>query len=294
MAGETLSASLPLVIDDIRGGSFHYLVHTGVMKTTVTPVGVNEHGDYYVESFWDPTGMTATKLTEGVDFTTRQKYINATRGFGSDEWGTYTYISDNVKEDARESVVDEHSRAHGITHAKWLEKKLVAQFGSFTGGALTASSATGLALGHIAAGKVILQGTEKDPGTGLYFVDHPFAWHWFVKNMTNNTNYGVQGDLGNTIQARYWQATLLGDVTVFYSNYIPTIATSAGALTRRLAGMYVKDTIGLFMPREYRLESQRFITERATKLVSTMRYGARCRIPAFGIKYTTLAGTPTS
>lgn len=291
MSGETLSGSLDLVVDDIRGGSYHYLVHTGVMKTLVTPVGVNESGDYYLEAFWDPTGMTATHLHEGEDFTARQSYINATRGFSSTEWGVYTYITDNVKEDARESVTDEHSRAHGITHAKYLEKKLVAQFASFTGAALTATGTTGLDLGHIAAGKVIMQGVEKDPGAGLNFVDHPFAWHYFVKNMTNNSNYGTRGPLGNSVQERYWQASLLGDVTVFYSNYIPLIATSTN---RRYAGMFVKDTIGLFMPRDYRLESQRFITERSTKLVSTMRYGARCRIPAFGIKYTTLAGTPTA
>lgn len=293
MSGETLTASLPLIVDDIRGGSYKYLVHTGVMRQLVTPVGVGENGDYYIESFWDPTGMTATKLTEGVDFTTRQKYINATKGFGSEEWGTYTYISDNVKEDARESVVDEHSRAHGITHAKYLEKKLIAQIASFTGALVATVASTGLTLGKIAAGKTILQGVEKDAGDALYYVTHPYVWAYFVNNMTNNANYGVRGDLGNTVQDKYWLASLLGDVTVFYSNYFSRVGTSAGATARIITGMFTKSTIGLFVPRDYRLESQRFITERATKLVSTMRYGARVRIPAFGVKLTALAATPS-
>ena len=122
MARETLSASLPLIVDDIRARSYKYMVHTGVMRHLVKPVGVGSNGDYYIEPIWNPTSLAGSTLTEGVDFTYRNSYINGTRGFGSTEFGFYTYITDNVKEDAKESVTEEHSRAHGIVHATHIEK----------------------------------------------------------------------------------------------------------------------------------------------------------------------------
>lgn len=288
MAGETLSASLPIIVDDIRGRSYKYLVHTGVMRQLVKPCGVGSNGDYYVEPIWDPTGVTATHLHEGTDFTDRQSYVNATRGFDSTEWGVYTYITDNVKEDARESVTEEHSRAHGISHARRIEEELVDTFASFTG-TITASATDGLDMMDIAAAKATMIGQVKDPGGDLSFVCHPYQWQWLVNNTTNNANYGVLGDLGNTVLNKYLLSKVLGDVNCYYSNYISEVN---GTTHTRNAGMFVKDTVGIFVPRDYRIESQRFITERATKLVSTVRFGSRVRFPAFGVKVVAIGDTP--
>lgn len=289
MAGETLSTNLPLIVDKIKGSSYKYLVASTLMRQLCKPCGVGEKGNSYAEPIWDPSGVTASVLTEGTDFTYRQAYVNTQATFSSKEYGVYTYITDHVKEDAIESVVDEHSRAHGITHGVKLDASLCKLFGSFTG-TVTSSATAGLELKKISAAKAIMIGGTKVPGDSMYLVAHPYQWDPFFNNMTNQTNYGVMGNLGNKVLENYFVGKLLGDITCYWDNWVPMAGTST---TARRAGLFVKDTIGIFIPRDYRLETQRFITERATKLVSTMRWGGSVRFARYGVKIKAKGSTPT-
>ena len=284
--GMTLSGSLTGIVNDIRTRSYKYLVAEGVTKKLVTPVGVGQKGNKVTIPLWDPTARAGTAATEGTDFTGFTSYNSSTREYTSTEWIHGTRLSYNDFEDASESVRDEHARMHGIVHGKKIEKKICATFASFTTNTITATSTSGLTVAKLAAAKALVEGAANTFAGDPSLIVTPNVWYRLFSNLTQNANYGVQGSLGDRVLDAYYQGRVL-DTPVFLTKTGITAATSV------TCGLFYKDAIGLFMPRDFQLEQEKNISLRGYELVSTHRAGARVHIESAGVKITTLGSAPS-
>lgn len=275
--GVNLNASLAGIVDDIRVGSYKYLGQEGVFKKLVTPIGVGKNGSSITEPYWDPTGRTVSTASEGVDFTAFTGYLPTTRSYVATESIHGTILTYDNVEDATESVRDEQARMHGFVHGKNIEAKCAAVCASFTT-QMTATSANGIQIGTVALAKANLEAKVQAFGGPFNLVVDASGSLQLFKSLTNVSSVGVLGSLGDATLDKYHVNTVLGDVNVFQSNGFATVATSY-----HVCGLFIKEAIGLFVPRDYTFKTDENISLRAHELVSTMRSGARVRLAAAGV-----------
>lgn len=289
----TMSASLTGIVDDIRVRAHKFMAHKGVMKGLVTPVGVGQKGSSVTEPYWDPTSRTGTAATEGHLFTAFSSYVPTTRSYTESEWAEGTVLTYDDVEDAKESVRDEHSRAHGLVHAKKVEQKLTAVFASFTTNTITATASTGLTYAKIRAAvtKVKSQSQAFDGPFNLVVNDNVYSYT--QANLTQNAQYGPLGSLGNKLLDAYYAGNIGNDVRVFYSNLGIPVPTTGTAQAATVCGLFTKDAIGLFMPRDFLLKVDENIKLRGYELVSTHRAGARVRLEKAGCQITAYGVSPS-
>lgn len=283
--GATISASLTGIVDDIRVRAFKYMAQKGVLKGLVTPVGIGAKGSSVTEPYWDPTARLGTLAAEGEKFTAYSSYLPTTRSYVETEWAEGTILTYDDVEDGKESVRDEHSRMHGLVHAKKVENKISAVFASFTTNAVIATSSTGLTYAKVraAVAKVKTQAQAFDGPFNLVVNDNQF--YYLHNNLTQNSNYGPLGNLGNKLLDAYYAGNIGNDVRIFYSNLGIANGTSTTG-TNTVCALFTKEAIGLFMPRTFMLKVDEDIELRGYKLVSTHRAGARVRLEKAGCKIT--------
>jgi len=289
----TMSASLTGIVDDIRVRAHKFMAHKGVMKGLVTPVGVGQKGKSVTEPYWDPTSRTGTAATEGTIFTQFSTYVPTTRSYTETEWAEGTVLTYDDVEDGKESVRDEHARMHGLVHAKKVEQKLTAVFASFTTNTISATTATGLTYAKVRAAvtKVKSQSQAFDGPFNLVVNDNVYAYT--QANLTQNAHYGPLGSLGNKLLDAYYAGNIGNDVRVFYSNLGIPVPTTGTAQAATVCGLFTKDAIGLFMPRDFLLKVDENIKLRGYELVSTHRAGARVRLEKAGVKITAYGVSPS-
>jgi hypothetical protein len=287
--GTTLSGSLAGIVTDIRVKSYKYFAHTGVMRQLVTPVGVGEKGNSVTEPFWDPTARTGIALNEGerISKSSYSSYISTTQSYTADEYGHPTILTYNDIDFARESTRDEQSRMHGIVHAKKIEQRCTAVFASFTTNAITATSTNGLTYADVMRAKAKIKSRAQAFEGPFNLVVNDAIWFYTQKSLTQNVNYGPLGTLGDKILDTYYAGSIGNDVRVFMSNLgIPYEGLTSTQAKAQVCGLFIKDSIGLFMPRDFTLKTQEDIELRGYLLVSTHVAGARRRLEKSGAKIT--------
>ena len=286
VSGVTLSGSLAGIVNDIRVRSLKYMAQEGVLKKTVTPVGVGQKGNKVTEPIWDPTARTGTAGTEGSRFNAYSAYLSATQTFTSVERLHGTILTYASVEDSSESIRDEQARAHGIVHAIELEKQIATVFASFTTNNVKATHATnGLTLPYVARAKAKLKGQTQAFVGPFSLAINDAVQYYLWNSLTHQANYGPVGSLGDKLLDKYYAGTVLGDVRVFYSNAGITATTTA---TSGVVALYEKGAIGLFMPRAFMLDTEKDIDLRGHKLLSSRRSGARKRMEKAGCSINTI------
>lgn len=285
--GVTLSGSLTGIVGDIRVRAFKYMAQAGVMKGLVTPVGVGEKGSSVTEPYWDPTGRNGTAATEGELVTAFTSYTSTTRSYTETEWAEATRLTYDDVEDGRESVRDEHARMHGLVHAKKIDKKCVATFASFTTNTITATSTSGLTYAKVRAAVTRVKAQAQAFDGPFNLVVNDPVYYYTQNSLTQNTNYGPLGSLGDKLLDSYYAGNLGNDVRVFYDNLGITSATTT------ICGLFTKEAIGLFLPRPFMLKVDENIKLRGYELVSTHRAGARVRLEKAGVKVSAYGVAPS-
>ena len=285
--GTTLSASLTGIVDDIRVRAYEYQAQNGVMKKLVTPVGVGQSGNKVTEPYFDPTSRTGTAATEGTEITQFTSYLPTTREYTETEWAEATRITYDDIEDGRESIREYHARMHGLVHAKKVELKCTAVFGSFTTNTITGTSTSGLTYAVIMKAKAKIKGQSEAFNPPFNLVVNDNIWYFTEQSLTQNANYGVLGSMGDKLLDSYYAGNIGNDVKCFYSNLgLPVTGLTATAAKVQTCGLFVKDAIGLYMPRDFMLETDKVIRLRSHELISTHRAGARVRVEKGGCKIT--------
>lgn len=276
--GVVLNASLVGIVDDIRKKSYKYLGQKMVLVPTITPIGIGAKGSSVTEPYFDPTSLSVTTASEGVDFASFSTHKPTTRSYTATESVFATYLTYDNVEDATESYRDEQARAHAYVHAKNVEAKIAACFASFTS-SITATT-SGMTVEKVAVAKETLA-NKAQMFDGPFTLAVPAAGELDIfQNLTNVSNVGVLGSLGDKVLSTGSIPVILGDVAVRRTGGITVSATNC------TCGLYIKDAIGLWVPRDYKFVTEENATLRAHELVSSMRSGARVRLAAAGVKMT--------
>lgn len=287
MANETLTTNLPGIVNSIREKSFAYITQEGVMKKLVHRVG--GVGNSVEEPYFDKTATDGVSTaTEGTDFSTIRQLSTTRRTYTASEFAMLTFLTDQSVRMSVESVKEMHSQAHGFEQAYNLETKLLATFASFTT-TVTATATTGLTWAKVAAARTRLEDIQKSAPKPYNLVLSPDAFYYFAANMVGSSNYYVQnGSLSDEIQRKYSVAQLVGGVNVYQTSYLT-------ATSNQTCGLFSRESIALFVPNDsdYKVEAQRDASKRGNELISTFTFGARVRVPSYGIKMSVYASQPS-
>lgn len=285
---KTISTSLPgISAKEMLLSTYKYMAADGVCKALVHTIAPSGDGTYATEPYFNPTSYNATGGTEGTTLTATQRtLISATRrsytAAESVEFTHQSFYSDAV---SAESVRDLHTSVHAHTQAKRLEQKILATFASFTN-SITATSTSGLTWAKIAAARVLLEGgTAPAPGPFVGVISPNQEYQLAINMAALGQNYGPVGKIANDVLETFHKGTYAG-VDFHISPYIVAATAAVGAI-------FSKESIGLLTPQPLKYFIQEIARDRGFDIVSSFYYGARVRVPAFGVKLTALGVNPS-
>lgn len=284
--GVSVSGSYKVLIDDIRAASYKILYEDFPMQHLAKPIAKGQRGNAVNYPYWDPTNISqASTLTEGTDLASTTSWVNASVYIVASEFGTRSIITYTAMEDERSQgeIRDQHAYMHGVACGIAKDKKLLNHFSSFSN-SVTATSTSGFSIVDVMKAVTKIDEAVTKAPRPLNLVAHPRAYYYFGAGEVNNTNYGVRGDLGDEVLGKFYVKTLMGEVRVFLD---PQITISASAAT---CAIFAKDAIGLWTPRQFKLEDDPDISMRGIELVSSERVGTAILVNAFGCKLTAYAG----
>ena len=284
MAGETLSASLSLVVDSITKASVRKALKQGVMKNLVTVYpGTGFKGvDLPI---WDTsTGGSASVMTEAADYSGFAAYKNSTWAITPTKKVFGTKLTDEDGWFANESVQAQHAAKHADAQAIKLETDLVACFASLTTNTLTATSTSGLTVAKCMDAVTKLEASVYDMSRPYSLVTNAFGYNYLAKDMAQqgvSSNYGPVGTLADEVLKKYFVNSVMGIVNVFQ-----TTTTALAASSLAVGALFTKEAIGLRVPLYYEFATERNESAGTTELISRAVYGARVRFTSHGVKIT--------
>ena len=267
------------IVQEIYGPAYKMLYESGLLRHLVKEIGKGQKGNLAKFEYFDPStfAAAASQLTEANDFLTTTALTNASVIVTANEYGIRTDITDRLRESSAFGFKEEAARQHGIGVARQFELAILTAMGAgFTTGTITGTSASGFGIKKYMAAKTKLDAKILSVPGRKNVVIHPNNWYYTAASTFSTTYASAMGDLGNSVLEKHYLRTLLGDIDVFRSNYI-TAATATSTF------MFVKDALGVWIPRDFRLEAQRDASARANELVSTMVAGAKVLIGAYGV-----------
>jgi len=282
------------VISDIEEQAYKMLYEGLLVPRLCKPVGQGQKGKSIIFPYFDPTAFAtaASVLAEQNDFTTYQQLSNASVILSASEFGIASFVTDVVKEDSKVDIPSELARQQAIgVNYKYESHALARLSAGFTTGTTTGSSATtGFSFSHYAAARSKIDGKMLTvPGRKVAVVP-TYSWFLTAKSTyaeaTSSRTAGTMGGVGDTVVNQYYINSLFGDVDVYRSNYITASSLSVGY-------MFVRDAVGVWTPRDYRLEKERNASARGDELVSTMRACIKVLIAGYGVRMVMYSKVPT-
>lgn len=294
------STNFPAIAEEISEQAFVMMYESTILSKLVKPIGQGQKGTAVHWPYFDPTtiaGAIATNnitATETQDITARYQLTGASRFIVSSEFGVQGFVTDTLLESGTFDFKGELSRQIGIGMATKLEKYLVQQMTVATGSPVvgfnkfsTASATTGLSYTKVAAAKAILDAAlvQIEGTKNLVLTD--YAYFQIAKGTYSTTYAQAIAPYGEEVMRRWYITSMFGDIDVYRNNHLTTTATQSTNL------MFVKDAVGLWTPRDLRVEPERDASKRGTELNATMRVGAKILIPAWGLRMPWYAPTPT-
>lgn len=283
MAGETLSASLPVLVDDMRKKSVTKSLAMGVTKGLVKVFDVNGFNSIS-EPIWDATtGGSATTKTEATDYTEFASYKNTSWTISPTKRVFGTKLTDEDGWYASESIRSAHAEKHAYAHAKALEIALVGTFASYSN-SITATSASGLTVAKVMDAVALLEATAYTMERPYSLVTNAFGYKYLAKDMAQqgvSSNYGPVGPLADKVLNKYFVGNVMGAVNVFQT-MTPALAASSAAV----GGLFAKEATGLAVWKWYEFATDRDESAGVTELISRSVFGARVHFADYGVKVT--------
>lgn len=284
MAGETLSASLSLVVDSITKASVKKALKSGVMKNLVTVYPGTGYKGVDLPIWDTTTGGHAIVKTESTDYTEFASYLNSTWSITPTKKVFGTKLTDEDGWFANESVQAQHADKHAYEQALKLEQDLCAIFASFSTNSVVATSSSGLTVAKVMDAVTKLEASVYDMDRPYSMVLNAHAYNFLAKDMAQqgiSSNYGPIGKLADGVLERYFVNSVMGVVNVFQTTTSAIAASSAA-----ICGLFCKDAIGLRVPLYYEFATERNESAGTTELISRAVYGARVRFENYGVKLT--------
>lgn len=202
------------------------------------------------------------------------------------ELGAQFFVTDLRVETDIFGILQDAPMELGMAAAQKVEKDLLGNFSSLTGGTVGAAG-TAITWGHFYAMLARLR-AQNAPGP-YYFVCHPYHWHALGKaaSVAGSSTNAAPSFLDAVAQRFFVQQA--GEVSIFTSSNI-----SIDASDDAYCAMFSPAALALDIRRAWRLEPERDASRRGTELNLTGVYAHGVWRPKFGIQGLFDATAPTS
>ena len=265
MANETTSSSISELYTEIIQEAIFTFQETSVMRPLVTTYNITGQGKQVAIPIF-PT-VSASAVAEGSDLANTE--VNPTETtITASEVGVMTTLTDLARESSSRPIAQDIGRVFGEALAKKVDTDLAGLFGSFASGNDLGSAGTELTADLLLKAESTLRALNVP--RPYYAVFHPKAVFNLKKTLTQAGYSGTAtalSSVGENVYGSGFVGNIFGiDV---YENANLSISSAGDCV----GGVFHPISLGLAMKMDFKLETQRDASMRATEIVGTMTYG---------------------
>jgi len=265
MANETTSSSISELYTEIIQEAIFTFQETSVMRPLVTTYNIAGQGKQIAVPIF-PT-VSASAVAEGTDLSNTE--VNPTETtITASEVGVMTTLTDLARESSSRPIAQDIGRVFGEAIAKKVDTDLVDLFGSFASGNDLGSAGTELTADLLLKAESTLRALNVP--RPYYAVFHPKAVFNLKKTLTQAGYSGTATALSSTGE-NVFGSGFVGNIFGIdvYENANVTVDGSDDSV----GGVFHPMSLGLAMKMDFKLETQRDASLRATEIVGTVTYG---------------------
>lgn len=264
MANETTSSTLSELFTNITQEAIFTFQETSVMRPLVTTYPISGSGKT-IEVPVYPT-ISASAVNEASDLSNTA--VNPTSAtITASEVGVMTTLTDLARDSASRNVAADIGKLFGEAIAQKVDTDLVGLFVNFTtnevGGAAVELDADLIF-------KAVAKLRMLNVPAPLYGVFHPRAVYNLKKTLTQagyNTSANAISELGNEILRNNFIGTVAGVQIFENANITPDANDDA------YGAVFHPASLGLALKEDFKVETQRDASLRATEVVASIVYG---------------------
>ena len=277
MANETTSSTLSELYTEIIQEAIFTFQETSVMRPLVTTYNISGQGKQIAVPVYP--AISASAVAEGTDLSNTA--VNPTEvTIAASEIGVMTSLTDLGRDSAARNVTADIGKLFGDALADKVDTDVAGLFSSFS--ADIGSAGTELTPELIFKAVATLRANNV-PGP-YYGVFHPKAAFNLKKVLTNagyTTSSSSISDLGNEALRSGFIANVAG-VNIFENSNI-----TIDQYDDSIGAVFHPISLGLAMKADFKIETQRDASLRATEIVATMTKGQGVVKSDYGVAITT-------
>ena len=265
MANETTSSSISELYTEIIQEAIFTFQETSVMRPLVTTYNITGQGKQVAIPVF-PT-VSASAVGEGTDLSNTE--VNPTENtITASEVGVMTTLTDLARESSARPIAQDVGRVFGEAIAKKVDTDLVDLFGSFASGNDLGAAGTELTADLLLQAEATLRALNVPKPYVAVF--HPKAMFNLKKTLTQagyNTSANVISPTGENVYNSGFVGSMFGiDLYENANISIDVNDDSVGAVFHPIS-------LGLAIKEDFKIETQRDASLRATEIVATIMKG---------------------
>jgi len=265
MANETTSTSISELYTEIIQEAIFTFQETSVMRPLVTTYNITGQGKQVAVPIF-PT-VAASAVSEGSDLANTE--VNPTeKTITASEVGVMTTLTDLARESSSRPIAQDIGRVFGEALAKKVDTDLAALFSSFATANDLGAAGTELTADLLLKAESTLRALNVP--RPYYAVFHPKAVFNLKKTLTQAGYSGTATAISSTGE-NVFGSGFVGNIFGIdvYENANLTISSAGDCV----GGVFHPISLGLAMKMDFKIETQRDASLRATEIVGTMTYG---------------------
>ena len=265
MANETTSTSISELYTEIIQEAIFTFQETSVMRPLVTTYNITGQGKQVAVPIF-PT-VAASAVAEGSDLANTE--VNPTeKTITASEVGVMTTLTDLARESSSRPIAQDIGRVFGEALAKKVDTDLAALFSSFATANDLGAAGTELTADLLLKAESTLRALNVP--RPYYAVFHPKAVFNLKKTLTQAGYSGTATAISSTGE-NVFGSGFVGNIFGIdvYENANLTISSAGDCV----GGVFHPISLGLAMKMDFKIETQRDASLRATEVVATMTYG---------------------
>jgi hypothetical protein len=277
MANETTSSTLSELYTEIIQEAIFTFQETSVMRPLVTTYNISGQGKQVAVPVYP--AISAAAIAEGTDLSNTA--VNPTEAtITASEIGVMTTLTDLGRDSASRNVAADIGKLFGDAIADKVDTDIAALFSSFS----TDLGSAGTELTPELIFKAVATLRANNVPAPYYGVFNPKAAFNLKKVLTNagyTTSSNAVSELGNEALRSGYVATVAG-VQIFENSNI-----AIDQYDDAIGGVFHPVSLGLAMKEDFKVETQRDASLRATEIVATITKGQGVVKSDYGVAITT-------
>ena len=266
MANETTSSSISELYTEIIQEAIFTFQETSVMRPLVTTYNITGQGKQVAVPVF-PT-ISASAVAEGSDLANTE--VNPTEAtITASEVGVMTTLTDLARESSSRPIAQDIGRVFGESIAKKVDTDLVNLFGSFASGNDLGSAGSELTADLLLQAEATLRALNVPKPYVAVF--HPKAMFNLKKTLTSAGYVASQAPAISSVGENVFNSGFVGSMfgIDLYENANITINSADDSV----GAVFHPISIGLALKEDFKIETQRDASLRATEIVGSIMKG---------------------